>query len=287
MPFLTYNNVSIPDFMYGTAWKKEATTGLVKTALAVGYRAIDTANQLVHYDEARVGEALLSVYEMGDDKPKRKDLFLQTKFTSVDGQRGNTPYDAKADLTTQVKQSFESSLKHLHTDYLDSYVLHGPYTRNGLSDADWEVWAAIEALYEAGKTRMIGVSNVTDEQLQLLCTKAKIKPMLVQNRCYAAMGWDEEVRALCREHNVVYQGFSLLTANQRQIMEPEIRHIANRVKAGLPQVIFRFCLQMQMQVLTGTTSTQHMLENLQGIDFELNPEELKTIESIGLVKGYF
>lgn len=287
MPFLTYNNVSIPDFMYGTAWKKEATTALVRTALATGYRAIDTANQLVHYDEARVGEALQSIYESGEDRPQRKDLFLQTKFTSVDGQRGNTPYDAKADLTTQVKQSFESSLQHLHTDYLDSYVLHGPYTRNGLSDADWEVWAAIEALYEAGKTRMIGVSNVTDEQLQLLCTKAKIKPMLVQNRCYAAMGWDEEVRALCREHNVVYQGFSLLTANQRQIMEPEIRHIANRVKAGLPQVIFRFCLQMQMQVLTGTTSTQHMLENLQGIDFELNQEELKTIESIGLVKGYF
>ncbi len=285
MPFKTYNDVEIPDFMYGTAWKKEKTTELVRTALSAGYRAIDTANQLVHYDEARVGEALQQVYEK--EWAKRDSLFIQTKFTSGDGQRGNTPYDAKADLTTQVKQSFESSLKHLHTDYLDSYVLHGPYTRDGLSAADWEVWAAIESLYESGKTRMIGVSNISDEQLLLLCAKAKVKPMLVQNRCYAAMGWDSEVRAICREQNIVYQGFSLLTANQRQIMEPEIQKIARRLNAGLPQLIFRFCLQMQMQVLTGTTSRSHMIENLQNTSFELSDEELKTIEMIGLVKGYF
>ena len=152
-----YNQVSIPAFMYGTAWKKDATTELVQQAVAAGFTAIDTANQLIHYQEALVGEALLALAKQGT---ARERLFLQTKFTPVNGQDHRTPYDAQADLTTQVKQSFESSLAHLHTDYLDSYVLHGPYYRRGLGVEDWEVWAAIEKLYESGRTKMIGTCRL-------------------------------------------------------------------------------------------------------------------------------
>ena len=119
---------------------------------------------------------------------KRESLFLQSKFTSADGQDHRTPYDPSADLTTQVQQSFASSLQHLHTDYLDSYVLHAPFSRRGLGAADWEVWAAMEALYQAGKTKMIGVSNITAAQLTLLCQQAQVKPMMVQNRCFAVTG---------------------------------------------------------------------------------------------------
>ncbi|MBH0210131.1 MAG: aldo/keto reductase, partial [Nitrospira sp.] len=162
MSFTTYNNVTIPSFMYGTAWKKEATTGLVLQAVEAGFRAIDTANQLVHYDEARVGEALLQSAKQGIS---RDTLFLQTKFTPVNGQDHRLPYDARASLTVQVEQSFASSLAHLHTDYLDSYVLHGPCSRRGLGAEDWEVWAAIESLYDSGKTKIIGISNVSAEQL--------------------------------------------------------------------------------------------------------------------------
>jgi len=135
MPLTTYNQVAIPPFMYGTAWKKEATTGLVLQAVEVGFTAIDTANQLVHYDEARVGEALLQLATQGIT---RDSLFLQTKFTSINGQDHRLPYDPRVNITTQVQQSFASSLAHLHTDYLDSYVLHGPYSRRGLRSEDWE-----------------------------------------------------------------------------------------------------------------------------------------------------
>ncbi|MFO0705991.1 MAG: aldo/keto reductase [Nitrospira sp.] len=217
MSITAYNGVTIPAFMYGTAWKKEATTQLVQLAVTSGFTAIDTANQLIHYQEALVGDAL---WELAKQGFKRESLFLQSKFTSVNGQDHRTPYDVTADLTTQVAQSFESSLGHLHTDYLDSYVLHGPYYRRGLGKEDWEVWAAIEALYDAGKTRMIGVSNVSAEQLALLCDKARHKPMVVQNRCYAALGWDKDVRELCRQYRLIYQGFSLLTANREVFIEP-------------------------------------------------------------------
>src|SRR6516162_9421118 len=90
MASTTYNGVSLPSFMYGTAWKKDSTARLVELAVESGFTAIDTANQLVHYNEALVGDALLAVAKKGVGRDK---LFLQTKFTSVPGQRGNFPYD--------------------------------------------------------------------------------------------------------------------------------------------------------------------------------------------------
>jgi diketogulonate reductase-like aldo/keto reductase len=275
----SYNNVPVPSWMYGTAWKKEATTQLVQQAVVAGFTAIDTANQLIHYQEALVGDALQALAKQGIT---RESLFLQTKFTSVNGQDHRTPYDVKADLTTQVKQSFDSSLSHLHTDYLDSYVLHGPYSRYGLGAADWEVWAAIEGFYESGKTKMIGISNVTAEQLAILCERARHKPMVVQNRCYAALGWDRDVREICRTHHIIYQGFSLLTANQGVLVEPEVRAIAQRFKTGVAQVIFRFAMQIGMLPLTGTTNPQHMNEDLQSDQFTLTAEDIQLIETIGL-----
>jgi diketogulonate reductase-like aldo/keto reductase len=279
MTLTAYNDVPVPSFMYGTAWKKEATTQLVQSAVASGFRAIDTANQLIHYEEARVGEALLALGEKGI---RRETLFLQTKFTPVNGQDHRTPYDATADLTTQVKQSFASSLTHLQTDYLDSYVLHGPYSRQGLGKEDREVWAAMEGLYESGKTKMIGISNVTAEQLRLLCERANHKPMVVQNRCYAVTGWDQEVREICRAQGIIYQGFSLLTANGAVLADPEIRAIAKRLGAGIAQVIFRFAMQIGMLPLTGTTNPQRMKEDLQAESFVLSPEEILRIETIAL-----
>jgi diketogulonate reductase-like aldo/keto reductase len=279
MTMTAYNGVPIPSFMYGTAWKKEATTGLVLQAVEAGFRAVDTANQLIHYEEALVGEALLTLAKQGIG---REALFLQTKFTPVNGQDHRTPYDAKADLTTQVRQSFASSLAHLHTDYVDSYVLHGPYQRYGLGAADWEVWAAIEGLYASGKAKMIGISNVTAEQLTQLCARATVKPMVVQNRCYASLGWDREVREICKTQGIVYQGFSLLTANQGVLVEPEVRAIARRVGTGVAQVIFRFAMQVGMLPLTGTTNPQHMAEDLRADRFTLTPDKLRQIETMGL-----
>lgn len=279
MSLTTYNHVSIPSFMYGTAWKKGATTGLVLQAVEAGFTAIDTANQLVHYDEARVGEALVQLAKQGITRDK---LFLQTKFTSVNGQDHRLPYDASAAITMQVRQSFAGSLTHLHTDYLDSYVLHGPYSRRGLGVDDWEVWAAIESLYDAGKTKMIGVSNVSAEQLTLLCLKAKHKPMVVQNRCYAVFGWDAEVREVCRANQIIYQGFSLLTANSGIFAEPALQALAAKYRTGLAQIVFRFAQQVGMLPLTGTTNPQHMKEDLQADRFTLLSEEIRQIETIGL-----
>jgi diketogulonate reductase-like aldo/keto reductase len=279
MTLTTYNHVSVPSFMYGTAWKKEATARLVQLAVESGFSAIDTANQLIHYQEALVGEALQALAKKG---VKRDSLFLQTKFTSADGQDHRTPYDASADLTTQVSQSFDSSLNHLGTDYLDSYVLHAPFSRRGLGAADWQVWTAMEGFYQSGKSKTIGISNVSAAQLAQLCEQAKVRPMMVQNRCFAAQAWDKQVRDICQAHGIIYQGFSLLTANREVFADPEIRAIAQRVEAGPAQVIFRFAMQIGMLPLTGTTSEQHMKEDLAVERFSLSAEEIERIEMIAL-----
>lgn len=276
MTLSTSNNVQVPSFMYGTAWKKEATKSLVELAVENGFTAIDTANQLIHYDEARVGEALLALKAKGVN---RESLFLQTKFTNVNGQDHRTPYDAKASLTTQVKQSIDSSLQHLHTDHLDSYVLHGPFYRNGISDKDWEIWSEMEAQYKAGKTKTIGVSNVSSAQLSELCAAAKVKPMFVQNRCFAVTNWDQAVREICASERIIYQGFSLLTANSHVLGSPLVQALCKKYEASPAQIIFAFSLQIAMLPLTGTSSAAHMKEDLRSERIKLTPEELKDLES--------
>ena len=274
-----YNDVSVPSFMYGTAWKKEATAQCVLLAVESGFRAIDTANQLIHYQEALVGEALKSLDQQG---VKRNTLFIQTKFTPAGGQDHRTPYDPRADLTTQVEQSFASSLTHLATDYVDSYVLHAPFSRRGLGEADWEVWSAMEALYQSGKTKMIGVSNIAAGQLTELCQRANHKPMVVQNRCFAALAWDKQIREICRAHDIIYQGFSLLTANREVLVDPQVQRIARRLDATSAQIIFRFAMQIGMLPLTGTTSQKHMREDLEAERLALPSDEIELIETIAV-----
>ncbi len=269
--------MEVPSFIYGTAWKENATTELVKAAVACGFRGIDTANQPKHYQETLVGDALLTLAEQGI---KREDLFLQTKFTPVDGQNERVPYDSRANLATQVQQSFDSSLKNLHTNYVDSYLLHGPYSSQGLGQEDWEVWATIEEIYKSGKAKQIGISNINKGQLELLLEKSQVKPMIVQNRCFANQTWDKSVRDICRAHKIVYQGFSLLTVNPFVWKNAQVKKIAHRFGKTAMQVIFRFAMQIGMHPLTGTTNPQHMKEDLQIFDFKLTADEVSFIETL-------
>jgi diketogulonate reductase-like aldo/keto reductase len=265
--------------LYGTAWKEERTAELTALALRAGFRGIDTANQRRHYFEAAVGSAVAAWRAEG--KGQREDLFLQTKFTSLGGQDHRLPYDRHADPATQVEQSFASSLEHLQTSYVDSYVLHGPSSRRGLADEDWDVWRAMERLHAKGQARALGVSNVSLEQLVTLHQCSMVKPAFVQNRCFAVSGWDRDVRAFCIEQGLGYQGFSLLTANARELASPAVLRAAQRSGRTPAQVVFRFALQAGMIPLTGTSSPAHMREDLACLDFALEPAEVRAIEECG------
>jgi diketogulonate reductase-like aldo/keto reductase len=277
---LSVEGVRVPRFLYGTAWKEDETRRLTELALRLGFRGIDTANQRRHYHEAAVGQAVGAAVASG--LVARGDLFLQTKFTFRRGQDHRLPYDPEAPIGTQVEQSFASSLEHLGTEVIDAYLLHGPTQRAGLAAADGEAWRAMEAIHHSGRARLLGVSNVTLEQLQLLCRQARVRPRIVQNRCYAVQGWDRRVREFCAAHGMVYQGFSLLTANRAALARPELARVAGRHGRSVEQVVFRFALDAGMVPLTGTTDADHMRADLEVFDFRLEPADAALIEGLAV-----
>lgn len=276
---LSIDGVQVPRLLYGTAWKEDDTQRLTELALQQGFRGIDTANQRRHYHEAAVGQAVSAAVSRG--LVTRTDLFLQTKFTFRDGQDHRLPYDPNAPIPLQVQQSFESSVAHLGTDIIDSYLLHGPTQRSGLGRADWDAWRAMEAIHDSGRARLLGVSNFTLEQLQELHAGARVRPRFVQNRCYASRGWDRRVREFCTSHEIVYQGFSLLTANRAALAHPELIRIAGHHGRTTSQIVFRFALDMGMVALTGTTDPEHMRADLDAFEFRLEPNEIELIEGLG------
>lgn len=266
----------VPEFLYGTAWKEADTRRCVADALAAGFRAIDTANQRKHYFEAGVGDALRDWFSTNP----RASLFLQTKFTYQRGQDQRLPYNPEAPLPVQVEQSLHSSLSHLHTNYLDALLLHGPSVRVGWGTDDRAVWRALEGHQRAGIVRQIGVSNVRADQLRALLADAQIAPAFVQNRCYARAGWDAEVRAVCAENGIVYQGFSLLTANRKTWGHPTTAEIARRHGASPAQVIFRCAVALGILPITGTTDAAHMAQDLVSPALALDEAEIAAVVSV-------
>ncbi|MBF0272646.1 MAG: aldo/keto reductase [Magnetococcales bacterium] len=262
-----------PMILYGTAWKKEQTARLVEEAIDLGFRAIDTACQPRHYHEAGVGQGVAACLQRG---VARADLYLQTKFTSLDGQDPRTvPYDPKAPLAEQVVQSFRVSLENLQTTYLDCLVLHSPMPTLVQT---LEVWQVMERLVGEGGVRQLGISNCYDLNLLDGLTKAvRIKPAVVQNRFYAATGYDRGIRAYCRQQGMVYQSFWTLTANPALLSHPVLTALAGQYQRTVPQVFFRYLTQVGVSPLTGTTSATHMREDLEIFAFELTEADCQTI----------
>jgi diketogulonate reductase-like aldo/keto reductase len=269
---------NIRDFLYGTAWKEDRTAALTELALRAGFRGIDTANQRRHYFEEGVGQGLAVAYRAG--VVMRTDLFLQTKFTYQRGQDHRLPYDPAARLSVQVAQSMASSLEHLKTDYVDSYLLHGPSSGYDWTESDAEVWEAMRQERDAGRTRLLGVSNVSLQHLEQMAAAHNEVPAFVQNRCFARLGWDRDVRSFCRERKITYQGFSLLTANTEMLRHPLITDLAVRANATPAQVVFAFARAVGMLPMTGTSNAEHMKQDLASRDLVLPPDAVQAIESM-------
>lgn len=269
----------VPPIVYGTAWKEDATEGLVFGALSLGFRGLDTANQRKHYDEAAVGRGLARALAAGVIA-SRADVFVQTKFTFLAGQDARLPYDRDAPIATQVEQSFARSCTHLGVAYVDSLVLHGPSQRDGLGPDDREAWAALAAIHARGGARHVGVSNASAAQVEAFVALGGAPVAFVQNRCYASRGWDRDVRAACARHGIAYQGFSLLTANRDVVASREVRAIAARLGKTPAQVVLRFAQALGMIPLTGTASPQHMRDDLALADVALTDADVAIVSAL-------
>merc|ERR1712070_555607 len=104
------------------------------------------------------------------------------------------------------------------------------------------------------------------------------------NRCYANTQWDKAIRHLCKQHGVVYQGFSLLTANPAALQSDAVKKIGSKYGKTPEQLIFRWAEDVGMMPLTGTNDLKHMLLDLGAADalWELTDEDRKAIENAGM-----
>jgi diketogulonate reductase-like aldo/keto reductase len=267
-----------PKFIYGTAWKKEKTTDLVVQAVLLGFRAIDTACQPKHYREDLVGNALEKLAK--EHNIKRNELFIQTKFTSLDGQDpNNIPYDKSAELTEQVKQSLKKSLENLKTDYIDSLVMHSPMRT---FDNTLKVWKCFEEFHDQGYVRQLGISNCySPDVIEKLYKEARVKPSVIQNRFYSDSGYDKEIRAFCKANNIAYQSFWTLTANPMILKSRAVEDKCKKYGKTNAQIFFKFVMQIGITPLTGTTDKEHMKQDLEVLEMnDLSENEISQIEKM-------
>ncbi|KAL4961002.1 putative aldo-keto reductase (AKR) [Aspergillus stella-maris] len=257
----------IPSFVYGTAWKRDRTAGLVHQAITNGFRAVDTAAQPKHYREDLVGEGIRKA--IGDGVVRREDLYIQTKFTSVHGQDpDDMPYDPNASVTDQIHASVQSSLHNLRPTaepesaedtYIDSLVLHSPLPTMAQT---MEAWSALET-YVPHRIHNLGISNTTLPVLREIVSLAKVKPAVVQNRFYGGTQFDVPLRAYCREYRIVYQSFWTLTANPELVQSKPVQSLAKSTGVSTAAALYGLVLGLgQTTILNGTTKVEHMKADL-------------------------
>jgi diketogulonate reductase-like aldo/keto reductase len=266
----TSKDMQMPALIYGTAWKKERTEDLVVKALHAGFRGIDTACQPKHYDESLVGVGLQRMKAQGLE---REDIYIQTKFTPLSSQDPvQLPYCSSSPLQEQVRQSFAVSLKNLQTHYVDGLLLHSPLESH---EYTMQAWNALEEIHYQGEARQLGISNCYDLAVfKALYADASVKPRIVQNRFYKDTGYEKELREWCADNEVIFQSFWSLTANAHILNSDKVTMLADKYKKTAAQIFFRYLSQSAIVPLTGTTSEQHMREDLSIFEFILAPDEL-------------
>lgn len=261
--YVLNNGVKIPCIGFGT-WQTpdgETCYNVVKEALAVGYRHIDTA--AVYGNEVSVGKA---IKESG---VPRSEIFLTTKLW-------NTEHGYET-----AKAAFNESLKRLETDYLDLYLIHWPNPkkfRDCWVEKNAESWKAFEELYEEGKIRSIGISNFMVRHMEPLMETVKIVPAVNQIRLCPGETQDETVE-YCRKHDILLQAYSPLGTGK--IFEvPEMQDLAAKYKKSIAQICIKWSLQMGFLPLPKTANVSRVKENTEVFDFELSDEDVKFLAGL-------
>jgi methylglyoxal/glyoxal reductase len=249
------NGVEIPRLGLGVYQSPpgEITLRAVRYALKIGYRHIDTAQ--LYGNEADVGRALL---ESGIN---RKEIFITTKvWNSYQG------YDS-------TLQACEGSLRRLGLSYVDLYLIHWPL--QGVSD---ETWRAMIKLWRQGKAQAIGVSNYSISQLKEVLENSDVVPAVDQVEFHPFL-YQQELLRFCRNNRIQLEAYSPLTRGNR-LNHPNIVEVAKKYDKTPAQVLIRWSLQHDVVVIPKSIHEDRIRENSQVFDFQLEPEDMKTLDSL-------
>jgi diketogulonate reductase-like aldo/keto reductase len=247
------DGLSIPLIGFGT-WQLDGDDAYngVRAALDLGYRHIDTAT--AYDNEDKVGAAVR------DSGLGREDVFITTKLPP-----GNVGREA---------QTLDASLKALGVDFIDLWLVHWP--PNG--EARPDTWKAFIQALEQGKTRAIGVSNYSIAQIDELIAATGHAPALNQIPWNPFLFNEREVAELQSRH-VVLEGYSPL--NSSNLSDRALEEIAAAHGKTAAQVILRWHVERGFVVIPRSRRRERIEENFAIFDFELTPEELRSLDALG------
>lgn len=256
------NEVEMPAMGLGVFQVENDTTAeIVKNAIELGYRSIDTA--AIYGNEAGVGEGIqLALASTGLN---REDLFITSKVWNA-----GLNYE-------ETISAYEESLEKLGLDYLDLYLIHWPG-----NDKFAESWTALEDLYQEGKIRAIGVCNFNISHLQDLLKTARVTPVINQVEFHPRLQ-QRSLREFCKEHNIQLEAWAPLM--QGGLLEDTtIAKIAEKYGKSNSQVILRWDIQNEVITIPKSVHKERMAQNADIFDFSLTDEEMQIINAMNLDK---
>ena len=264
------NGVTIPKLGLGT-WciDNDKAAQAVRTAVALGYRLIDTAQ--AYKNEQGVGEGIRSC------GVPREDLFVASKVAAE-----LKTYEAAA-------ASIEETLEKMGLDYLDQMIIHAPQPWSEFRDTkryfaeNKAVWRALEDAQAAGKVRVIGVSNFLQDDLENLLSDCRVQPMVNQILLHIS-NTDQDLLNFCKEQHIQVEAYSPI-AHGEALKNPVITQMAKKYGVSAAQLCVRYVLQLGTVALPKTADPQHMAENA-AVDFVLTPEDMAALMQMEHIADY-
>ncbi|MDC6270566.1 aldo/keto reductase [Lysinibacillus fusiformis] len=250
MPLVGYGVFRVPE--------GEDLAEAVKTAIAKGYRSIDTAQ--VYRNEESVGRGIRAAIEEG--LVTREELFITSKVWN-DG----LSYE-------ETLAAYDSSLEKIGLDYLDLYLVHWP----GIDTNYVEVYKALEKVYQDGRVRSIGVSNFHVHHLEKLLKETKVIPVINQIEFHPHLT-QEEVRAYCTDKDIQVEAWSPLM-NGALLEEALIQELASKYDKTPAQIVLRYDVQHNVVTIPKTMTATRMVENLDVFDFTLTDGEMAQLDAL-------
>ncbi|MCQ6561315.1 aldo/keto reductase [Paenibacillus mendelii] len=254
-----HNGVQMPWLGLGVfkVEEGEELVQAVKSAIASGYRSIDTA--AVYANEKGVGQGIREAIR--ENNLSREDLFITSKVWNAD-----LGYES-------TLAAYETSLDKLGLEYLDLYLIHWP-----VEGKYEEAWRALETLYNEKRVKAIGVSNFQIHHIEKLMKKAAIKPMVNQVEFHPRLT-QPELRKYCKEQGIQMEAWSPLMQGQL-LDDPTLQEIAGKHGKSVAQIILRWDLQHGVITIPKSTKEQRIIENASVFDFELSQEDLARIDGL-------
>lgn len=256
------NNTYMPSVGFGTSMVVgEKCVEIIKKAIEVGYRHIDTAS--AYKNEKEIGKAL------AESDLNRKDLFITSKVWKDSMGFDNT-----------IK-SFENTLLDLGLEYIDLFLIHWP--KNNDEKLNIETWRALEKLYKEGKVRAIGVSNFLEHHLKIILDNCEIKPAVNQIEFHPGL-MREGTRKICKENDIIVEAWSPL-GKGKMLKNELLIETAKKYNKSVAQLCLKWCLQNDVIPLPKSENEIRMKENLDLFDFQISDEDIRLINSMGYFDG--